>query len=251
MSTSDWLDDKMRELGKFPCPECDEYISSIGHHWGKSPSCRPEIKDKQHEVITGLLMGDGSLNTHNGEPYLQVGMISESYLHYLDECVFPAIGRGVNLYKTAKESAESLSESKLPGSGNVDNYNDIYFWRTSNHHELRRYECWYNSGNKVWPKNIDLTPVTLKHWYCGDGNYNTHGTNRRISIAMANERENTDKVDEMFKRASLPQPNNYYTYQRDSGGYVCQAQFTVEQSQELFDYMGEPLPDFEYKWPQE
>ena len=29
----------------------------------------------------------------------------------------------------------------------------------------------------------------------------------------------------------------------------CNARWTVDESKELFDYMGDPLPGFEYKWP--
>jgi len=98
----------------------------------------------------------------------------------------------------------------------------------------------------VWPEKIELTPTVLKHWYCGDGNWNNGSCNNSIQISMANEKENTDKITQMFINVGLPAPSNY-----NISGKRCAAQFTVEQSKELWEYMGEPLPDFEYKWPEQ
>jgi len=66
---------------------------------------------------------------------------------------------------------------------------------------------------------------------------------------MANEIENTEKVGQMFENVGLPSPSNYNISERKDGSETCNAQFTVDQSKELWEYMGEPLPDFEYKWP--
>jgi len=63
---------------------------------------------------------------------------------------------------------------------------------------------------------------------------------------MANEVNNTDKVNQLFENAGLLSPSNY-----DISENNCIAEFTVDQSKELWQYMGEPLPDFEYKWPEE
>jgi len=68
---------------------------------------------------------------------------------------------------------------------------------------------------------------------------------------MSNEIENTNKVSEYFSNIGLPKPSNYSISKRNSVTKNCNAVWTVEDSQKLFDYMGEPLPDFEYKWPEE
>lgn len=67
---------------------------------------------------------------------------------------------------------------------------------------------------------------------------------------MSNEFEHTDKIDVIFGNVGLPSPNNYVMYERKDGSIDCTAHFTVDQSEELWDYMGEPVPGFEYKWPE-
>jgi hypothetical protein len=126
----------------------------------------------------------------------------------------------------------------------------MYRWRSRNLPELHQYADWYSSGEKVWPADIDLTPTTLKHWYCGDGTYDNHNTSNHIKIAMSNEVDNTDKVEQLFENAGLPAPSNWDINKRPPGGRICNARFTVDQSYELWEYMGEPLPDFAYKWPE-
>jgi hypothetical protein len=45
-------------------------------------------------------------------------------------------------------------------------------------------------------------------------------------------------------------PSNYNETEReDYSSLNCGATFTKEQSNELFEYMGSPLPDFGYKFP--
>jgi len=102
----------------------------------------------------------------------------------------------------------------------------------------------------VWPEDIELTPTVLKHWYCGDGHWHNSEANNCISIAMANEISNTNKIDEIFRNVGIQAPSNYSSSERKGGSFTCNADFTVEQSKELWEYMGKPLPDFEYKWPE-
>jgi len=205
------------------CDGCGNEYKSIGKHWCRSDCDYPNITYKQHQVITGLLMGDGYVESRN-TPRLRATMVSNNYLQYLEN-LFGKLSNGV----------------KLSEKGN-EKYQDKYTWSIS-HPSLQKYRDWYNSGKKVWPEDLILTPTVLKHWYCGDGTKHRN----TIVIAMWNENERTKKVSNIFERSGLPSPSNYNINQEKS---VCDAQFTVDQSKELWKYMGEPLPDFEYKWPQ-
>lgn len=196
-------------------------------------------------------MGDGHVDRPNGgNPRLNIHMITEDYLKYIDE-VFGPLSTGVRLLKTAKESAEQINErgfSVVTESG----CSDVYQMQTRRHPELSRYDDWYSSGEKVWPEDIELTPTVLKHWYVCDGHLaNTEGKGRPyITIGMSNEVNQTEKVSEMFKRAGLPEPRyNICESERYSKGRSCDAVFTSEESMELLKYIGwKPLPGFEYKW---
>jgi hypothetical protein len=234
------------------CNQCGNEYQQIGTHWVQSTSCsHKEFTDYQREIITGLLMSDGCIGMNNSSknPQLQVEMISKNYLQYVaDE--FGILGNDVKIIMKAAESAESTRKSGFSPNAKKENYSDLYRWRSISHPKLHEFKHWYSSGEKVWPEHIKLTPTVLKHWYCGDGYWDKSGTRNRIQIAMGNEVDETEKVSQMFENVGLPSPSNYTISERKDGSKSCSAQFTVDQSKELWEYMGEPLPDFEYKWPQ-
>jgi hypothetical protein len=231
------------------CPGCGVGYERLGQHWHYNPDHRPSLTDHQHEIVVGLLMGDGCLNRGGKNPYLKVKMVSPNYLDYLDS-QFGVLGTGVSLERTAAESAKHVRDRGFNPDADAKDYSDVYGWQSRCLPELHQYADWYTSGEKVWPADIALTPTTLKHWYCGDGHYENAGSHNCIRISMANEVDNTDKVEQLFENAGLPVPNKWKINKRPSGGRKCTAVFTVDQSKELWEYMGDPLPDFAYKWPE-
>lgn len=231
------------------CPACGNKYKKLGNHWAENPEHRPDLTDRQCEIIVGLMMGDGCLDRCNVEPRLMVNMITPEYLHYIDD-IFGCLGTGVSFGMTAKDAAAMNRESGFRPGAKEENYSDIYRWWSRTHPELNEFN-WYSgeSGKKVWPEDINLTPTVLKHWYAGDGYRRTSDKNGVISVAMSNEAKNTEKVTKYFENAGLPLPSNYTNSERNNGKTKCDASFTVEDSKELWEYMGDPLPGFEYKWP--
>jgi hypothetical protein len=230
------------------CPECGNNYEAIGIHWNSSPSHRPKLTQKQKEVITGLLMGDGSINRSSKTPFLEVNMTSKKYLEYVDD-IFRILSTGVRYRISAKDMAENDRERDFNSDAKEKNYSDQYRLKTRSHPQLQQFAEWYSTGKKVWPEDINLTPTVLKHWYCGDGYWFNKNNQNSIRIAMSNEIGNENKIDEMFTNAGLPKPSAYSSSKREDGSKTFSASFTVEGSSTLFEYMGEPLPDFEYKWP--
>jgi len=226
------------------CPTCGEGFSKLGLHWRYNSSHRPELTDRQREIATGILMGDGSLN-RQGTAHLTCECISPNYLEYVSDA-FENISNGVSLKHNSSESAERARNSGFRPNADSSNYQDLYRWRTCCHPEFEDMAEWYSSGEKIWPEDIELSPTVLKHWYVGDGNLEVRGNYIRITIGLSNEIDNKDKIVEMFDNVGLPEPK-FVDYQGDSGR-VGMARFNVSESKTLLDYMGEPLPDFEYKW---
>jgi len=226
------------------CQQCGNEYQKIATHWSMNSSCNhPSFTDHQKEIVVGLLMGDGYINNSAKYPYVQVGMISPNYLEYIaDE--FDILGSSVYLRITAEDNAQKTKNSGFSPNAEAENYSDVYWWQSICHPELQEFADWYSSGKKVWPADIKLTPTVLKHWYCGDGHWANHSSDNFIQISMTNEKENTNKIDEMFRNVGLPVPKKYAISETK-----CDARFTVAQSKELWEYMGNPLPDFEYKWP--
>lgn len=235
---------------KVACPECGEEYKGLGHHWSWNPDHRPSFTQHQKEVITGLLMGDGCIQRTGKNPRIKVEMISPNYLEYIDK-IFGCLSTGVSLKCTAEESAKHSRDSGFRPNAKTENYSDLYWWQSRNNPELEKFADWYSTGEKVWPEDIKLTPTILKHWYCGDGCWDNKNTSNRIQIGMSNEVDNTNKIDKMLEKVGLPTPSNYAISERKDGSKKCDAIWTEEQSHKLWEYMGKPLPDFYYKWPEQ
>jgi hypothetical protein len=215
------------------CPACGYKSYSLTHHLNKSDECTPFISDYQHQVITGLLMSDGNIQkVGNRNPTFRCTMkrSSHRYLEYLDEEIFPFLGVGV---EKVVRSGDKLSR----------------FYTRSNPN-LKEYYKWYSTGEKVWPcDDIELTPTTMKHLFVGDGTYNTTTTHQYAVIIAGNEYHRREDVKDMFSALDFGFTiNSYYDDEKYNGQHMT-IQFTKEGTKELFDYMGEPLPSFEYKWP--
>lgn len=191
-------------------------------------------------------MGDGSVDRTSTNPRISCSNTKKKYLDYLDK-QFPVIGLGVKLENSAKECAERDRCSGFNKTASADQYSDMYRWRTRTHPELAEFGNWYKGGYKLFPENISLSPVLLKHWYVCDGSYINHNYNSHIVIGISNERENIDKIKKYFSTQDLPEPKVSSSV-RSNGSINTSIRWTVCGSLELFDYMGEPLPGFEYKW---
>jgi len=189
-------------------------------------------------------MGDGSMHRptkNNTNPRVEASMINKEYLNYLDK-KFKYYGRGVEIKSTPSESASSTSKS-FDIDVNVDNYSTVYEWRTSYAPVFGKFAKWYSTGKKVFPENVILTPVVLKHWFVCDGHYDKNAWGKHIEIAVSNERKNKDKIENMFKRVGF-RVNSWNTW--ENGAKI---RFSKEESMKMFEYMGEPVKGFERKWP--
>jgi hypothetical protein len=202
------------------CDECGDEFVSIGRHWGHNPSHRPELKPYQHEVLTGILMGDGSVKKHNQEKYnpkLRISVKNKKYIEYLSCTILGDISTGMKEHNSGDHKMHCLD--------------------TISHPELERYSSWYGSGEKVWPENIIMTPTTLKHLYVCDGCL----VNPGIAIACENERGNGEKLKKYFSNIDIPEPQIY-----NSESYGIR--WNADESMQVIQYMGAPVPGFKYKW---
>lgn len=224
------------------CHQCGNEYKEIGKHWSWSECDYESLSQHQHEVVVGLLMGDGGLNWSNDKPYVQVAMTTPNYLEYLSQSIFPTCSGNVALIQTAADCAERDRNSGMNPTANKENYSDLYKVQTMSHPDLTQYNSWYSTGKKVFPPDIELTPTTLKHWYCGDGSLIDNGASK---IALHNERKNEDKIKKVFRRVGLTISNWY------SGGSCTNITFRGDEAEAFFNYIGEPLPDFSRKWPEQ
>ena len=233
------------------CPTCGEEYERLGQHWAWNEDHRPELTTYQKDIITGLMMSDGTLDRSGKNPYLQVQMITKEYLKWFNS-VFGVLSTGVRLTDTAKDSAKKARDSGFQSDAKAENYHDQWTLKTRSTPVLWEWD-WYtgNDGKKVWPEDITLTPTVLTHLYAGDGSWRNDSGNNYIQIGASNERGNEDKIDSYFKNAGLPTPNRYDEYQYKDGSWMMSIAFNTEESKELFEYMDPAPPGFEYKFPEQ
>jgi len=238
---------KHRDSGTV-CDHCGHRYDRISSHWSGSDECEyPELTERQHNIIRGLLMGDGSVNYQEQKenPSVVVKCIVPEYLEYLSN-EFGVLGNDIALVQSAEDSASNNRERGFRPNADSSNYSDIYGFTTMSHPEMWQYRDWYDTSTdraeKTWPDNLELTPETLTHWFCGDGNNQFDYPSIRLS--MNNERDNLDKVERYFERAGLPAPDRWGITDA-----ACNACWKKAGSEELFEYMEGPVTGYEYKWP--
>lgn len=194
-------------------------------------------------------MGDGSVDDKNDSrrnPRLRAAMTTKEYLKYLRD-KFPKTSKDLTVHQTDEQLAKRNHKNSFLQSSNAEDYKTQYKWQTISHPEISQYEEWYSSGEKVWPE-VKLTPTTLKHWYVCDGSFNNNEHRFYVELHCSNERKNKEKIERMFDCAGL-EVSRWRDDKQDSGRYKTSAILNNKESEDFFDYIGEPLPGFEYKWP--
>lgn len=203
------------------CEQCQKDYERISQHWSLSGDCYPPaIGDYRHELISGLLMSDGWIKKRTNASF-SVAMTNKKFLKWLKK-ELGFLSTDIRVKKTQEPNRDKL-----------------YVLSTISHPELNRYRDWYVEGDKTWslpPKG--LTPTRMKMLYVGDGNKYTHNKGRDyIRIGASNQLEYKDETLKLFESLGL-EP-------RWSTHNIV---FSVEDSEKLWDYMGEAPPGFEYKW---
>lgn len=166
------------------------------------------------EVIDGLVMGDASILSRDSTPYLQINMKAGS-MPYL----------------------EHLNRGFGPLSAKVWCDDEAHL-RTHAHPAFDKWAEWYKTGHKVFPENLELSPLTAKHWYAGDGGL-VSGHNQ-IQFYTRNERERLGWLAELFENKGFET--------RTENCKNTSARVILKDGKGALDWMGDPLPAFHHKW---
>jgi hypothetical protein len=233
------------------CSECGKRYRSLSHHWTRTECKRPEISKKEMDALTGIIMGDGTLKRDSKNCSIRVEMVTEEYLRHMSNNILPDMSSEVEMHRNSSESASHARSTGFSPEAVPENYQDVYCWRTYSHPKFNTFENWYNDGKKIWPEDIDMSPTLLKHYFVCDGHYDNDNWQRRIDFNVSNERKNKEKVESIFESVGFSISNWNESKRIERGGVTCRIEFDVSTTEEMFKYMGDPLPGFEYKWPEE
>lgn len=191
-----------------------------------------EISNELHEILDGELLGDGHLEILNYNHSARYAHTSKFhiYLNWLFN-EFESYGLKWN---------KKISEHE-GGYGT-----DVFHARTFSYRELKNeHERWYPIGKKIIPKDINLTPKVLKHWYIGDGTLHLRRKRREISFAT----HSFCKSDIEILIKKFEGLNIHATCNNKEGVIYISKQNSVNT---FFDYMencNEEIQDiYGYKW---
>lgn len=196
------------------CADCGGKFEHLGKHTSQSSCNLPSLTDRQKEIVTGVLMGDGTITEGSNNCEFAVGMVTEDFIYWLQEQLSP-FSSNVMVKET---------ENK-----------DIYRLTTTPHKEFTELRSWYDSGQKKFPNKLELTPLILKMWYVTDGG-RSNGYPRITSI---NESDRPNYLLSLFD--GLP-----FGVTWDGTKDI---QINSNDVDSFYNYIGEPVPGFKYKWP--
>lgn len=213
------------------------------------------VKNNDHfvldeEVVIGSLLGDGYFVIWNSEskesyPRFEKKNIHKDHIGLVAEAIF-----SINPMDRIEESN---------GIGCTGKPCTIFSIRSFAHKELKPwYDKWYplSSGRKkVVPRDIEITPAVLLHWFLDDGNSYRRKANgkdrrpsRQILIRLCSESFTKEDqeflIDKMYKNFGISSSLHGVNY---GTGY----QIALKQtSADLFYKTIGPCPikSMEYKW---
>lgn len=221
------------------CPDCGDSFEKVGLHWSRGSCNYPTPDDRVDDILTGLYMGDGSLAAHDSKnPYMRWNNTNKKFLEYVDSRL-KWLSTGVRLKKSAEESAQQRLDRNQEGwTVNPENFNPVYATRTRRLPYFRKFKRWTEASQKRYPDDVELTPTVAKYWYASDGTVNwmrTHSA--RIAFACRNEQDREQFMLNLFDKSGFEVKRNNHMY------YL-----SVRESEAFLDWMGSPVPGFEYKW---
>ena len=203
-------------------------LSGEGVHCRKVNFCNLSIE--AISWLYGELLGDGCLQSR----YFNSARISYSskYKEYIEY-----ISDTLKLFGV-KQSGR-IRKKHLTDRG-MDCYN--YQYNSLAYSELSViYKKWYPEGKKVVPKDIELTPLTLRQWYIGDGCL-IHPRGSKPYISLATNGFPISNVGWLVEQLSKLDFKAIKTTQNSIRMLVC-------STEKFLNYIGKcPVECYQYKW---
>lgn len=238
----------MSDGNKVRCPDCGRKYEEqgISTHMGASGCKRPPLTRTEENIIIASVLGDGSMveQEYSGKCSYKMrwNMTNEEYLEHLALQFSSLYTTGVSFMCSGEKNHEYLMKS-FDRTTKPEDCKDIYTLSTFTHWQLEEYWDLFGGGEASWPDDIGLNSEIFKHWFVHDGCKIEHeNSNNPIICIDFSKEEDNDKVHSYFSH--LPVDPAFFNCNCTS-----RLQFGVKESSWLWKWMGNPLPGFERKWP--
>lgn len=189
------------------------------------------LNKKAIEWINGELLGDAGLEVNSKySASINYGSKYKEYIQYVNNIL-----KSFGINKMGK-----IRKCQDKNWGNFS-----YKYRSLSYNRLSSlYKKWYPEGKKIIPKDLELTPITLRQHYIGDGSLAkpARGKNRPYIILCTNGFPISDVkwlvnklINLGFKAKRQPSANAVY--------------ISTYSTKDFLDYIGKcPVKCYEYKW---
>ncbi len=185
--------------------------------------------NKLNEFLDGLLLGDGHLakQTKNSNVLYAHTCKHKEYIVFIKDFLMQYnISFTPNIYVKPNGYGTGVGYQ-------IYSHVDSFF--------TKEYPRWYCDKKKILPKDIIVTPLSLLHWYIGDGTLDTdQGYLRQIAIsAHSFTYEERDHLVEKLNDIGISASNR-------KNGLICVKKKSVPY---FLNYIGEcPVSCYKYKW---
>jgi len=190
-----------------------------------------DLSTEAMEFLNGELLGDGCLNG----------------LKYNNKITSARFTYGSKYKKYIYWLRNELDDIGIIQSGKIGEYigqcnNKKFLYSSKSYVELSEvYKKWYPNGKKIVPKDIKLTPTTVRQWFIGDGSYNLS----RFRLEFATCAFTKDDINILIDRFSNL---DLKCYENNNRVFI-----NAESYLDFFDYIGgcpeEIIDIYGYKWP--
>lgn len=197
-------------------------------HLIKANHCN--LTQESIEWLNGELLGDACLRSRSS--YSARIKYGSKYLEYI------------------KYVSNTLQSFGVEQSGKIKRYYDKRFGFLGSYQYvslsypefLLIYKRWYPDGKKIVPKDIELTPLTCRQWYIGDGGLqNLERARSRVQLAtcgfgISDIEWLIKKLIDLGFKATRQASNNIIS-------------ISLSSSKAFLDYIGKcPVSCYQYKW---
>jgi hypothetical protein len=200
-----------------------------------------ELTSLHKEVITGLLLGDGSvyLQSQCKTPFLTVTSIHKQFIEHVVELLplrwMPMIYIKPTYYtikgKVCNGKAQYRASSRVDLS--LHNFHN----------------CWYKDRIKFVPKTLTLSPTSLRYWFYGDGHTSYLNASRNcVELGLATHGFTFEDAKFLVERLLRNVEVEFHLYL--SYGKPRIALYKINSVLRFFEFIGEepPISCFAYKW---
>lgn len=186
------------------------------------------------------LLGDGSLSrTSTYSSYYSHNSKHKGYLEWL----------GLQLQSMGIEPLERIQ--RVPSGFREDRFG--YRLKTKSYDGLKALrDRWYNSGSKTVPNDIEVSPVTVRQWYIGDGSLVEQRGRHHLTLhTLGFTFEDTELL--IHKLADVGIECTLETVRRNGRSYP-KIYVRMRSLKDFFAYIGPCPPEishiYGYKWRQ-